>query len=493
MTILHKQKWVLITTQRYLKTFKEIPGPKSLPFIGTLHQYLPLIGKFKFSELHHNGLKKYLKHGPVVKEEIVPGVNIIWLFDPNDIEMMFRCEGKYPQRRSHLALQKFRLDRPYIYNTGGLLPINGPDWFRLRKIFQKGLSGPVAVKKLLRGSNSITSEWLERVECVRRESNVDYSPQLSRLFLELTGDAVLDLRLNSFSKEELNKNSRTSKLIKSAYDTNSIILKLDNGPQLWRKFDTFLYKKLKNAQLYMEDVAIDLLSLKMSLFSERNINKDLTLLEQYLSCPDLDFKDIIGMICDFLLAGIDTATYTTSFLLYHIGKEPGVQMQLYEETCKLLPNKNSPVTEQVLNDAHYAKATLKELFRLNPISVGIGRVLHETAVFSDYEVPQDTVVVSQNQISCRLEKYFPAPHEFKPERWLKNHPLYQKSHPFLLIPFGYGPRTCIARHLAEQNILVLLLKLIRNYKIEWSGSILDSKSLLINSPDGPIVLKLDPR
>lgn len=55
-------------------------------------------------------------------------------------------------------------------------------------------------------------------------------------------------------------------------------------------------------------VAIDLLSLKMSLFSEKDNNKEPTLLEQYLANPDLDFKDIIGMVCDFLLAGIDTVS-----------------------------------------------------------------------------------------------------------------------------------------------------------------------------------------
>lgn len=53
-------------------------------------------------------------------------------------------------------------------------------------------------------------------------------------------------------------------------------------------------------------MAIDLVSLKMSLFSERDVSKPLTLLESYLASPELDFKDIIGMICDFLLAGIDT-------------------------------------------------------------------------------------------------------------------------------------------------------------------------------------------
>ncbi|CAG9771429.1 unnamed protein product [Ceutorhynchus assimilis] len=472
--------------QRGLKSFASIPGPTSLPIVGTLHKYMPIIGEYKFDRLHHNGLKKYKKYGPVIREEIVPGVNLVWLFDPNDIEVMFRCEGKYPQRRSHLALEKFRLDRPNVYNTGGLLPTNGPEWFKIRKIFQKGLSGPLAVKRFLKGTDEIILEWLERVEIIRGKQNLDYLPELSRLFLELTGHATLDLLLKSFSRDELNRHSTSSKLIKSALDTNSCILKLDNGPQLWKKFDTPLYRKLKKSQKYMENVAIDLLSLKMSLFSERSNNTQ-TLLEQYLSCPDLDFKDIIGMVCDFLLAGIDTATYTTGFLIYHLGKSPSIQMSLYEEAKRLLPNKDSPVTEEVLSEAFYSKAVLKELFRLRPISVGIGRVLNEDAVFSDYEVPKDTVVVSQNQVSCRLDKYVPCPNEFKPERWLKSHPLYQKNHPYLLLPFGHGPRSCIAKHLAEQNILVLLLKLIRNYKIEWNGPVLDSKSLLINMPDGPIL------
>lgn len=55
-------------------------------------------------------------------------------------------------------------------------------------------------------------------------------------------------------------------------------------------------------------VAIDLLSLKMSFFNERSKDTPLTLLESYLSSPELDFKDIIGIVCDFLLAGIDTVS-----------------------------------------------------------------------------------------------------------------------------------------------------------------------------------------
>lgn len=71
-----------------------------------------------------------------------------------------------------------------------------------------------------------------------------------------------------------------------------------------------------------------------------------------------------------------------------------------------------------------------------------------------------TNVVTQNQISCRLEEYFTQPEKFIPERWLKGHPLHKQSHPFLMLPFGHGPRSCVARRLAEQNMIVALLKVV---------------------------------
>lgn len=104
------------------KDFDEIPGPKSLPLIGTLYQYLPVFGKYQFDRLHRNGLSKLCQYGPVVREDIVPGVSVVWIFRPEDVETLYRHEGRYPERRSHLALQKYRLGKPQVYNTGGLLP-----------------------------------------------------------------------------------------------------------------------------------------------------------------------------------------------------------------------------------------------------------------------------------------------------------------------------------------------------------------------------------
>lgn len=80
-------------------------------------------GEYSFKKLHEAGAKKLAHYGPLVKEEIVPGVFTVWVFKPEDIAEIFKTKaGHYPERRSHLALLKYRNDRKDIYNTGGLLP-----------------------------------------------------------------------------------------------------------------------------------------------------------------------------------------------------------------------------------------------------------------------------------------------------------------------------------------------------------------------------------
>jgi cytochrome P450 len=57
-----------------------------------------------------------------------------------------------------------------------------------------------------------------------------------------------------------------------------------------------------------------------------------------------------------------------------------------------------------------------------------------------------------------LEKYYPQADRFIPERWIKEDSQYYKAHPFLTMPFGFGPRMCIGRRFAELEIETLVTK-----------------------------------
>jgi ecdysteroid 22-hydroxylase len=71
-----------------------------------------------------------------------------------------------------------------------------------------------------------------------------------------------------------------------------------------------------------------------------------------------------------------------------LAANPAAQRQLQQEAKSLLPTPESRVTPEILSRATFTKAVLKEALRLNPVSVGVGRILQQDAVFSGFKVPK---------------------------------------------------------------------------------------------------------
>ena len=58
----------------------------------------------------------------------------------------------------------------------------------------------------------------------------------------------------------------------------------------------------------------------------------------------------------------------------------------------------------------------------------------------------------------RNEEYFPEPDKFIPERWIKDEDGKITRAGFKFLPFGFGPRMCIGRRIAELEMHLLLAK-----------------------------------
>lgn len=74
-----------------------------------------------------------------------------------------------------------------------------------------------------------------------------------------------------------------------------------------------------------------------------------------------------------------------------------------------------------------------------------------------------------NVLTCKNE--FANPDQYIPERWLRSSDGYlPKDEPKMaVLPFGYGPRNCIGRRFAEQEVYLAAIKVStsRMYK-RWS-------------------------
>lgn len=470
------------------RPFHEIPGPKPLPLIGNIWRYLPLIGDMDLTRMHRNAQKLLDEYGTLVREVVVGDRVVVHVFDPRDMEHVFRHEGRYPARLSHRALLKYRRERPHMYNSGGLFPSNGEEWFRLRHMFQKPLMQQGAMSAYVDVLQEVTLDVANLVRQTRDSNTLeveDFLKQLYQWALECTGVLALNTRLGCL-QQGLSSDSEQSRLVEAASETHRIIMVTENGLPFWKVWNTPAYKQLVQSQDFMASVVSKYLEKAKVAEEGPDTGRERTVLEKFLSMPGVDLKDVFAMILDMFLAGIDTTAYSTTFILYYLAMNRRCQEKLALELASLLPTKDSKLTAEQLHEAVYLKACIKESLRLSPIAIGVGRVLPEDIVLSGFNIPAGTVLIMHNQVACRQESNYPEADVYRPERWLKERTEGTRAHPFTLLPFGYGPRMCIGKRFAETVMCLLVARVVRNFVLEYKHEDLDCFTRLINVPDKPL-------
>ena len=157
---------------------------------------------------------------------------------------------------------------------------------------------------------------------------------------------------------------------------------------------------------------------------------------------------------------MDTISTTISNALYCLVENPEYQDRLYEELTTLYPDKElgygrkeSPLLGAVLSESQRMYPIINLLFRkaTNPmriknLSVKAGDIIG-IDIFSLQNSPE----------------YWEDAHLFKPERFLEAG--VQASHNDVYLPFGCGPRTCIAARMATVQCHFVLAKIILTYRI----------------------------
>lgn len=147
-------------------------------------------------------------------------------------------------------------------------------------------------------------------------------------------------------------------------------------------------------------------------------------------------------------------------LLYLLAKNPEKQQILRKEIMEKLPSKDSQLTAASMKNLPYLRACIKESQRLEPVLVGTLRKMTNNIVLGGYQIPKQLYVVMCNNNMSNDEKNFKRCREFIPERFLKADPSVELKgrQPFAFLPFGFGPRICIGKRLAELEMEILMAK-----------------------------------
>ncbi|XP_060066309.1 cytochrome P450 3A8-like [Ylistrum balloti] len=171
-------------------------------------------------------------------------------------------------------------------------------------------------------------------------------------------------------------------------------------------------------------------------------------------------SEIAAQAVLFFLAGYDTTASTLTFLMYHLVIYPEVCDKVLQEIDEKF-GKNVPDYDNVC-ELTYLEMCINETMRLFPIATRIDRMASRDIVIGNINIPKDMVVNIPVGAIHKDPEFWPEPEKFIPERFTAEAKV--KMDPFVYLPFGAGPRSCIGLRLAMLEMKMAIVRILQNYR-----------------------------
>ncbi|XP_043224917.1 probable cytochrome P450 6a13 [Amphibalanus amphitrite] len=179
----------------------------------------------------------------------------------------------------------------------------------------------------------------------------------------------------------------------------------------------------------------------------------------------LSTSSIISQSVLFLFVGYDTTASLLTFAGYCLATHPEVQERVQEEVDAAL-SRHGDLTYAALQEMSYLDRVMSETLRLYPPATRLEResTKEYTLPGTDVHLPIGTVVQISVLSIHRDPEYYPDPLRFDPDRFLPEEK--ERRHPCAYLPFGSGPRNCLAMRFALFEAKVALAELMRQMTLK---------------------------
>jgi len=161
-------------------------------------------------------------------------------------------------------------------------------------------------------------------------------------------------------------------------------------------------------------------------------------------------------------AGYDTTASAASWVLHELAQRADWQERLRTELDAVLgPDPAGPDETQALTQTSWF---LQEVERMYPSALFFPRVAIEDFAFGGYVVPRGTPVFYSPYLSHRDPATWDRPNVFDPDRW--SPATERRAVVGKLVGFGGGPRVCLGKPFARQQLKLMLHAILSRYRVE---------------------------
>ncbi|XP_053086085.1 cytochrome P450 3A27 isoform X4 [Pangasianodon hypophthalmus] len=436
-----------------------VPGPKPVPFLGTMLQYR--------KGIHNFDMECFQKYGKIwgIYDARQP---VLCVMDTEIIKTVLikECYSLFTNRRN------FRLNGP-LYDA--LSMAEDEAWKRIRSVLS-----PLFTRGRLKEMFGIMkSHSRSLIENLQKTSERGESADIREFFgaysMDVVTSTAFSIDIDSLNNPKDPFVSNVKKMLKfnllnplflaiGLFPFITPVLEKMNVSIFPTSVTDFFYASLQ--KIKSERVAkdhkrrVDFMQLMID--SQKSEKDDLNGEETNRGLND---HEILSQSMVFIFAGYETSSRTLSFLFYNLASNPETLKKLQEEIDETFPNKAEVDYDTVMN-MDYLDAALNESLRLYPIAIRLERVCKKTVEINGLTIPKDTVVLIPTYVLQRDPEYWTEPDAFKPERFTQENK--ENIEQYVYMPFGVGPRNCIGMKFALVIIKLAVVQILQRFDISLS-------------------------
>lgn len=205
-------------------------------------------------------------------------------------------------------------------------------------------------------------------------------------------------------------------------------------------------------------------------------------------------EDIVAQAMLFFFAGFETTCALFSFMCYELAMNPDVQKRLQCEIDEFRHKIGGEIVYEKLLNLKYLDMVVSESLRLWCPFVHAQRTCVEDFVIRSVDGKTPLVLKTGIDIIIPIlaihtdPSYFPNPYKFDPDRFSDENK--HKIIPFSYIPFGAGPRNCIASRYALLKAKIVIYHLLSKFDLvptkKTKIPIVVSKTKITMAADGKV-------
>ncbi|KAI8924844.1 cytochrome P450 [Entophlyctis helioformis] len=444
---------------------KGVPGPYAWPLIG---QTLELTKYVKAGRLHAFFRKGFETYGDIYALPVTGTYSVI-VSDAEAIKDILNHTDRFI-RGDHA----WKASMGLFDDALGLMP-TGPLWHRHRKLMQPAF-GPVHLRQTVDAATKVAGKiavnWTAVMDAAGEETIVvDVYRYMGAAALDVISKIAFSKDHGTVESIANNNPNKTAEMFDEL--AKLLQLRIFTPSLMWSRAgitnDAPRIVAVRDAtQAFVMDVIAERRA-ATSLGEHQEKGKwDMDLLDRFLQNsaelnPDgegLSEDEIIGESLSIFFGGHETTANSMTFIIMSLCQNPDVMAKVVDDIDRVYAAIDGNLTTENLFEFKYLDWVVKETMRFHPVLGFFARESAKPVTLLGHAFPAKIKFYVNIASLHRNPKYWTDPETFNPDRWAL------PPVPGSYLPFGDGPTVCIGQKMANIEMRVVMINLLRRFTFE---------------------------